>query len=185
MASPFEVAITRLQELGFFQFLLPFMLTAAIFYGLLRRSQIFGKPEANVAVNGIVALVAGFMVWAYPILAGVNVELQFATFMFQAVAALLVFIIGLMITSMFVGEDLPRQIGDKLGSRGLGIIIPVGILIGVALLISSGLVNIILPQFVLNTLEIDQTTVLTLLTLILLVGTVGAIVITSNKGGSK
>ena len=96
MASPFEDVILRLADLGFFKFLLPFLLTAAIFYGLLRKSQVFGKPEENVAVNAIVALVAGFMVWAYPIIAGVDIETQFSTFIFQSTLAMFAIIIGVM-----------------------------------------------------------------------------------------
>jgi len=186
MATPFEVMVLRLQELGFFQFLLPFMLAAAIFYGLLRRSQVFGKSEQNVAVNAIVALVAAFMVSAYPVLLGVNIEQGFATFMFQSMVAILVFVIGLLITSMFFGENLPEQIGQRLqGGRGIGIIITIGILIAFSILISSGLVGIILPQFTLTFLQFDETTVLTIVTFILLIGIVGAIVATGSKGEKK
>ena len=83
MTSPFDTAIQKMAELGLFKFLFPFMLTAAVFYGLLRKSQIFGDSEKNVAVNAIVALVAGFMVWSYPIIAGIDITLQLANFFME------------------------------------------------------------------------------------------------------
>ncbi|MDI6807290.1 MAG: hypothetical protein QMD14_05845, partial [Candidatus Aenigmarchaeota archaeon] len=62
MVSPFEAVVQRLWDLGFFTYILPYILTVAIFYGLLRKSQIFGAPEKNVAVNASVALVASLFV---------------------------------------------------------------------------------------------------------------------------
>ena len=66
MATPLENVIIRLNQLRFFAFL-PFILTAAVMYGLLSRSKIFGEPEKNTAINASIALVSAFLVWAYPI----------------------------------------------------------------------------------------------------------------------
>lgn len=182
MVTPFETVIKNLQELGFFQFLLPFLLTAAIFYGLLRRSKVFGPPEQNIAVNAIVALIAAFFVWAYPILVGVDVETQFAKFMFQSTVAILVFVVGLMIASMFFPEDLPRQIGERLkGAKGVGIVVVAGVLIGFAVLLSSGLTGIVLPDIAIGG-GLTPDTILTLVVIVVLIGSVAAIV---GIGGKK
>ena len=58
MSDLFVDVIKKLQDIGAFNFLFPYILTSAIFYGLLRKSQIFGKPDENVAVNGVIAIVA-------------------------------------------------------------------------------------------------------------------------------
>src|SRR5438445_1531059 len=145
MASPFEVVITKLQALGAFQFLFPFLLTAAVFYGLLRKSKLFGEPQANIAVNAVVSIVAAFMVWAYPILAGVNVELTLSTFFFQSTLGVLVVIVGLLISSMFLPEDFAKSLGAKIGGRGAGIIVVSGILIAAGIAISSDAVTLLLP----------------------------------------
>lgn len=177
MVSPFETVILRLKDIGAFQFLFPFMLTAAIFYGLIRRSQIFGKPEENVAVNAVVSLIAAFMVWAYPILAGVDIQTQLATFMFQSTSAMLTIIIGLLITSMFFPQDLPAEIGKRLaGGRGIGIVIVAGILIAAGVLVSSGLVKLILPAP--GVLPLPEDMLLTIAVLIILMLSVAAIVMT-------
>ena len=163
MASPFETIILRLKDLGAFEFLFPFMLTAAIFYGLLRKSKLFGEPERNVVVNATVALVAAFMVWSYPILAGVSIQQQLATFMFQSLVALLVVMVGLMAAAFF-GE----KIGLSEKQLSVAILIMVG-LVGGAVLFSSGLASIFFPSGMPTTFEIDEDTLVG-------IGMLGAIV---------
>ena len=146
MASPFEQVILRLGELGFFKFLLPFFLTSAIFYGLLRKSKVFGEPDKNIVVNAIVALTAGFMVWAYPILVGVDIQTQFSTFILQSTLAMFAIVVALLIAGMFFPEDLPKKFADTFKTgRGMAVVIMGGLLIVFSLLFSSGLINILFP----------------------------------------
>jgi len=175
MTSPFEVVILNLQKIGAFNFLFPFMLTAAVFYGLLRRSQIFGKPEENVAVNAVVALVAAFMVWAYPILAGVNVEIMLSTFFFQGVLATMVIVIGLLIVSMFLPKGLGETLGEKLKPGWFVGIIVLGLLIAVGVLFSSGAVNVFFPSGI-GGIGISEDTILSIAVLVGLVVVLGFIV---------
>ncbi|MEM5830982.1 MAG: hypothetical protein QXO40_02150 [Candidatus Aenigmatarchaeota archaeon] len=73
MSDPITELILTLQNLGFFKFILPFILTSAVFYGLLRKSKIFGDPKENIAVNAIIAISAAFLVSAAPIIAGIDI----------------------------------------------------------------------------------------------------------------
>jgi hypothetical protein len=180
MTSPFEVVILNLQKIGAFNFLFPFMLTAAVFYGLLRRSQIFGKPEENVAVNAVVALVAAFMVWAYPILAGVNVEVMLSTFFFQGVLATLVVIVGLLIISMFMPKGLGETLSEKLKPGWLIGIIILGLLIGFGVLFSSGAINIFFPSGIGG--GISEDLMISIAVLIGLIAVLGLIVWITTKG---
>jgi len=180
MTSPFEVVILNLQKIGAFNFLFPFMLTAAVFYGLLRRSQIFGKPEENVAVNAVVALVAAFMVWAYPILAGVNVEVMLSTFFFQGVLATLVVIIGLLIISMFMPKGLGETLSEKLKPGWLIGIIILGLLIGFGVLFSSGAINIFFPSGIGG--GISEDLMISIAVVIGLIAVLGLIVWITTKG---
>jgi uncharacterized membrane protein YjfL (UPF0719 family) len=171
MVSPFEVVILKLRSMGAFQFLFPFMLTSAVFYGLLRKSQLFGPPEKNVAVNAVVALIAAFMVWAYPIIAGVSIEQQLTIFMFNGSIALLTVMVALMIVSMFFPPDLPARLGERLkGGRSAGALIIFGLIVGISILFSSGLVNVFIPPGI---FEIPSDVFLTIITLIIL----GAIIV--------
>ena len=179
MASPFEIVILKLRDLGAFQFLFPFILTAAVFYGLLRKSQLFGPPEKNVTVNGTVALVAAFLVWAYPILSGVNVETQLATFAFNGTIAILVVMIGLMIVGMFLPPDLPAKLGEKLGNKAIGAILIFGIIVGIAIFFSSGLSSIFMPSISIGAISTD--TLLAIIVLIILVATIIVLAIPWGK----
>ncbi|MEM5836443.1 MAG: hypothetical protein QW058_01635 [Candidatus Aenigmatarchaeota archaeon] len=138
--------VLKLQEYGFFTFLLPFILMAAILYGLLRKSQIFGPPEKNVAVNAVVAIVASFMVLAAPVIAGINIEQQLAKFFLHSMIAVIILVVTLLTIGMFVGPDLPTKLQDKLGSKFLGGLLVVGIVIGLTLLVTSGLTNVFFPE---------------------------------------
>jgi hypothetical protein len=180
MTSPFEVVILNLQKIGAFNFLFPFMLTAAVFYGLLRRSQIFGKPEENVAVNAVVALVAAFMVWAYPILAGVNVEVMLSTFFFQGVLATLVVIVGLLIISMFMPKGLGETLSEKLKPGWFIGIIILGLLIGFGVLFSSGAINIFFPSGIGG--GISEDLMISIAVVIGLIAVLGLIVWITTKG---
>ena len=174
MADPFETVITNMQRLGFFRFLFPYMLTAAIFYGLLRKSQIFGPPEKNIMVNGIVSLVAAFMVWSYPIIAGVDIQLQLAAFFVQGTIAVLVIMIGLMITGMFAPANLPEHLSKKMGGKMWGGIIVLGLLIGAGVFVSSGLMNVFFPS--LNIDEIPTDMIWSAVFLVFMVAVVAVIV---------
>jgi hypothetical protein len=140
MTSALETVLINLKNMGFFAFL-PFLLTAAVFYGLLRRSKLFGEPEKNTVVNAVVALVAAFMVWAYPVISGTSIEeyqLFFSSFFVKGTVAALTVVFGLLIAEMFFPkEGLGETLKEKLqGKFGIGIVV-LGILIGVGVLLAS------------------------------------------------
>jgi hypothetical protein len=157
MASIFETVILNMRETGMFQFLLPFMLSSAIFYGMLRKSKIFGEPREVLSVNAVVALVASFMVWASPILLGIDMEMYLASFFLQGISATLVILVGLLIVSMFFPPDLGVQLAKTLNTqRVVGGILIIGLLVGVGLLFSSGMINIFLPEELIGNIVSDD-----------------------------
>ncbi len=145
--NPFEMTIKKLQELGFFQFFLPFILTATVFYGLLRKSKIFGEPKENVIVNGVVSLTAAFMVWASPILLGINIETQLATFFLYSMIGILVVSVCLLLISLVCPPDLPKHLADTFKTGRFWMVVLVGgILVGLIIFVSAFL-NIFFPSF--------------------------------------
>lgn len=174
--DPFTLTIQKLYDLGFFRFLLPFMLTSAVFYGLLRKSQLFGPADKNIAVNAIVALTAAFMVWSYPVIAGVDVQKYFAQFFMQATIISVVIIVGLLLCSMVLPPDLPAQLKEKLGGRSYGIILIAFVILGFALLLSSGLLNVFFPTTAIQTGAISSDVLITVGVVIALAIAVIAIV---------
>ncbi len=166
MPNIFEPVILQLREIGAFQFLFPFVLTSAIFYGLLRKSEIFGKPERNVAVNGVISLVASFMVWAFPIIQGVDIEAQLSAFFAQGTFVTL----GLMIALMFAGMIIPepsKALGEFFKGNKVGGVIIVSIALGIFIFITSGLFNLIVGPSVLATIPSDI--IITVAVIILLI----------------
>jgi len=118
MANPFDFVIVRLNSLGFFQLLL-FVLTSAVFYGLLRKSKLFGEPDKNIVVNGVVSLVAAFLVWSAPTLLGIDIQTSTTTFFVQGISATLVVMVALMITGMFAPEGLGKVLQESLKGKFL------------------------------------------------------------------
>jgi len=159
MASPFETVILRLNQLGFYQFFLPFILTSAVFYGALRKSQIFGEPEKNVAVNAIIAIVASMMVWSAPIILGIaDFGAKLATFFVQGLSATLVIMVSLIVVGLFAPPDMSKTLTEKLGNKYLGVALVAGLVIGLGIFLSSGMVNFFIPGGISGQAAIDPET---------------------------
>jgi len=175
MPSFFEIAILKLQALGFFTFLLPFILTAAIIYGGLRRSQLFGEPERNVAVNAVVAFVISLFVWAAPIILGIDIETKLSAFFIQGFSVSLIVIIALILAGMFFQPDLAKSLSDKIKAPVFwGGIIIVALIVGGVILVSSGLSSVLFPRGIGVNLSSDV--VISAIVLIALVASVALIV---------
>jgi len=187
MVDIFTIVIKKLQEMGAFNFLFPFMLTTAIFYGLLRKSKLFSmtkteyrrdsKTKQQIAeevivggsVNAVIAIVAGFMVWAYPILSGINIEQQLSAFFMQGIIVTLVFIVVLMLTGLFLPPDLPKQLQEQfLKGNKVGIILVLAVIVGVIILVTSGLLNLVVGPIFMK-INFANDTVLTVVVLGLLI----------------
>ncbi|MCX6820830.1 MAG: hypothetical protein NT016_02690 [Candidatus Aenigmarchaeota archaeon] len=188
MVNAFETVILKMRDLGMFQFLLPFMLTTTIFYGLLRKSKIFGEEFRAITVNAVVSLVAAFMVWAAPIILGVNIETSMASFFLQGTSATLIILVGLMMVSMFFPPDLAAELKglNITGKYGSGILI-VGIIVAVGVALTSGLAGLFLPagwQIGTGSGELlSPDNVSSILMIVLLLGTV--FILVWGGGGKK
>lgn len=181
MATMFETAILTMRDLGFFKFLFPFILTAAVMYGMLRKTQIFGDPSKNIAVNAVIALIASMFVWAMPVILGIDIETQLAAFFLQGIAVTLVVMIGLVIIGMFFPPDIAKSLGEKIkGGWFWGVIVTAGILIGIILLISSGLYKVLFPGGGIG-ISISNDTLITFGVIALLLGTLVLMVRTGGK----
>jgi hypothetical protein len=141
---PIVPVIRQLHDIGFFTFWLPFFLTSSLFYALLRKSEILGPPERNVATNAVLALGAAFFVWSAPILLGVDITTQLVAFFAQSLGTMLVFMIALLMISMIFPPNLPDYLSKtiKVGKFWGGLIV-VGVLVGVLIFGTSGLLGVL------------------------------------------
>lgn len=95
----FEPVIEQMVKYGVYDFVLPFLITTAILYGLLRKSQVLG---ASALLNGTVALCVGLMIFAFPYFARqIAFATVFSTFFTQFTIFTMVFVMALLVASLF------------------------------------------------------------------------------------
>jgi len=89
--------LTRWEQMGFFSYVLPFLLIFSIVFGVLSKTRIF---EDNKSINAIIALAVGFMSLQWGLVP------QFFSDIFPRVG---IGIAVLLIMILFLGIFLPRQ----------------------------------------------------------------------------
>ncbi len=136
MANVFDALVKQLISLGFYDFLFPFIITAAIFYGLLRKSKILSDSPL---INGVIALSIAFMVFGFPTISGISLSTPLSTFFTQATVWVLIFLIGFILASFFYPE-LSKMLLEQFTRRSTLMIM---ISIGITLFVVSGLLSAI------------------------------------------
>ncbi len=126
----------ELESMGFYEYILPFMLVFVIVFAILEKTKIFGTegkgPKTNI--NTVVALIIGFLVLSDPaIVAWMNGYLSRMAFF------IVLGIMMLLVVSMFGG-------GDSFGKGGtvLGIIVA---LVALLWTLSSGTYGVSTPYW--------------------------------------
>lgn len=116
MADIFTIVIERMVDYGFYSFLFPFIIFTAITYGLLRKANVFG--EKSEVINGIIALVVGFTVAGFPVITGINMEIQMTLFFTQLIIFSLVWVFAFVIGSLFYPQ-LQEFLASTFKSRSM------------------------------------------------------------------
>jgi hypothetical protein len=135
MATPFEIVIEKLDELGFYEFFFPFVITAAIFYALLRKTRVFGE---NPTTAGVLAISISFLVFSFPALAGLSLQTQFSTFFTQATIFILIFVVAVVLAGVFY-PDITKVLMEQFKKPLMFYIM---IAIGIVIFLTSGLISI-------------------------------------------
>jgi len=118
--NPFEILVANLNQLGFFGFLLPWLLTFAVVFGLLSKTKALGE---DLKINGVIALVVAFFVIGFggPALGTFFVNL----FGWGAVVLAVILVIVLFLA--MTGADVTKVLGGNVHISallvGIGIII--------------------------------------------------------------
>ncbi|MBI4175971.1 MAG: hypothetical protein HY518_02105 [Candidatus Aenigmarchaeota archaeon] len=94
--GPFSLVVGNLGRMGFFSFLLPFLLMMAIVYGVLRFSL---KDQLEKSASGLIAIVMSFFVLNYSGAAGIAL----ARFLTAVFGAGLVILVGILVVIIFLG----------------------------------------------------------------------------------
>ncbi len=134
MADIFQPVIEKLVDLGFYNFFLPWLITTAIFYALLKKSKFLG--ESNV-LNGAISLAIGFLIFGFPILSGFSFGLPMSAFFTQSTSIILFFVIAFLLASMFypnLGEFLVKTFTRRTT-------LWVAVALGLTIWVTSGMVT--------------------------------------------
>lgn len=135
MASPFEIIAERLVDLGVFSFFLPWIITAAIMWGLLKRSKMF-----DTSINAILSIAVSFFIWGYLAQSAFEIGGPLSTFITQGFVFMLMFVFGLIASSMFY-PDFSKTLTEVFKSSTM-IWVFLGLFVG-ALFFTSGLYQVL------------------------------------------
>ena len=136
MVNPFQRVAEKLGELGFYSFLLPWLVTSAVLWGLLSKSKLFG--ENAVAINSVLSISISFFIWGFLIFSGSDIGMALSRFFTQMTLVAIGFTLMLLVGSLFF-PDFQQTLEDKIPSSVMFWII---IVIGMLLLVGGGLFNL-------------------------------------------
>lgn len=133
--------VTNLQNIGIFQFFLPFIILFAVFYGMLSKTKIFGnvKDDPNVnKINAIVSFAAAAFIMLYP--ATSTAVFTLTDYLANFVGGTLIYvfaILAFMLVMFMIATPLGGGEAPKFAKAGtMGAI--VAVVLVVALFLSSG-----------------------------------------------
>ncbi|NCN39412.1 MAG: hypothetical protein GW914_03465 [Candidatus Aenigmarchaeota archaeon] len=145
--SLFSGVVDSLFKYGVYEFYLPFLLTFAIFYALIRRTRVFGGDKVANNISTLVSLVAALYVMAFSPFAG-SISTFFATF-FAGTSVVLVVILSLLMITMMLFGPFWTKFGDmEWWGKHLWVFVIIGLLITLSLFAASGggkLFGLIIP----------------------------------------
>lgn len=163
MTDVFTILVQYLESIGFFKFVIPYILSFAIFYGLLRKSKIFGEKQEAIAINATIALSASFLVVAAPILAGINISTSLSMFITIFLFVLIVVLLIVFLPIVIYGKDL-----GSLGLKGWKMAAVLLTIVFSAILVSILLIHPIQITFSLDSESLYSVIALAIFLLIML-----------------
>ena len=139
MEPYFEIVARNLIEIGFYEYILPTLMTAAIIYGLLKKSKLVGE---SIVVNGTLAISIALLIFGFPALAGISLATPLSTFFTYTIIFILVFVVGILLASLFypnLQDFLTKYFVERVSRTFWGLIV-----LGLALLIMSNLLWVLI-----------------------------------------
>ena len=105
-----EQVISLLETIGFFNYILPFLLVFVIIYSILRLTKIFGDPKEAGSANAIVALVVALFVFYF----GRIYQLGpfFSFFLSRGAIYIIIFVLAAVIANFLNKAFVENLLGD-------------------------------------------------------------------------
>lgn len=135
MVNVFQLAVERLVELGFYDFLLPFVLFTTVMYAVLHKTKMLGE---SIIVQGIISVTAGLLVFGIPVILGLNITQALTAFVTQSVIIVIVLVFAFIAASFFY-PNISEKLGEVFKPPG-----PAGtwVWIMIALAVAFGLFSV-------------------------------------------
>lgn len=105
------------QEAGIFQFYLPFVLSYAIIYGILAKTNIFNNKNIHIIVAGVLSL---FLIGFTPV--GITLAQYFGA-LFSGTVLIVVTILGTMMILYMLGKMIGVEIPGKQATKWWGLLL--------------------------------------------------------------
>jgi hypothetical protein len=133
--------IAGAKEYGIFDFFLPFILTFAIFYGLLIKTKIFGQGEDKqpTRFNKTISMVISLVIAAYVMIytpVGITLSTFFANLSAQTLVVVMSLLGFLMIMYLMMNVLQPGAIWNK--TKFIWVVVIIAVILGVGVFLSSG-----------------------------------------------
>ena len=132
MENFFIMIVKKMMEVGIYDFLI-FAIGLAIFYGILKRIKFFD----SIVINSVLAFAIAFLLFGFPVILNYSLVMPMAKFFMQTFVWILVFFVGMLISSFFY-PDLPKFLVEHFSSRSM---LSVGIAAGIFIAILSGMTS--------------------------------------------
>lgn len=121
MAYSITEALNKLNELGVFSYVLPFLIVFSIVFGLLQKTKVFGQPNEAKGVNIVIALAVGLISLMFDV-----VPTFFATIFPKFGVGLAVFLVLIILLGFFLNNNTNTDF-SKLS--WIGWVIGIGVII--------------------------------------------------------
>ncbi|MBI1978646.1 MAG: hypothetical protein HYS62_01130 [Candidatus Aenigmarchaeota archaeon] len=108
MVNIFQIAVERLVDVGFYNFLLPFILFTTLLYAVLTKTKVLGESPVII---GIISVSAGLLIFGLPVIVGVSIAQPLTAFLTQGAVFILVLVMAFLIGSFFY-PNMMEKLGE-------------------------------------------------------------------------
>ncbi|MEM5843198.1 MAG: hypothetical protein QXL97_00580 [Candidatus Aenigmatarchaeota archaeon] len=136
MENYIENAILSLIESGIITFVVPSILFMTLTYVFLTRSKIVESKS----ISGLISFLVFLLVLVFPVISGIDISIFLSTFFVQMFIIAIIFLVGLIVSSMFY-PDFLKVLERFQNSR---MMLSVMLIFGILVLITSGMLTIII-----------------------------------------
>ena len=133
----FEQAIKIMLELGIYSYVLPFFISLAFIYALIRKAKVFESPLVAATVSLAIAL----LIFAFPVLVGVSLAKPFSAFFTQLTIVMILIGMVLLVAALFI-----PNVAEMIAGKARNAVFAIAIFSIIIVFFTSGLMSAFTTQ---------------------------------------